>query len=137
MHVEGPQIYQMNRQNLTVRFIAFRICVTCYRQKLTIWPGKSILYFFAKKNTSKSPILLDTNLGYLTLEGPGRQMVDTRSTSRLPLKTWGYGSSNYLPILNPVRNWQHELKPCHKSLIFVRPKSDHCLPLSQSNCFIR
>ena len=27
---------------LTIRPIAFRICVTCYRQKLTVWPGKSI-----------------------------------------------------------------------------------------------
>ena len=36
-----------------------------------------------KKNTSKSPILFDTNLGYLTLEGRGRQRVDTRSTSGL------------------------------------------------------
>ena len=26
-------------------------------------------------------------LGYLTLEGPGRQTVDTRSTSGLPLMT--------------------------------------------------
>ena len=49
-------------------------------QQLTIWPGKSIL---CKKN-------LDTNLGYLTLEGPGRQTVDTRSTSGLALKTLVY-----------------------------------------------
>ena len=27
---------------LTIRPIAFRIYVTCYRQKLTVWPGKSI-----------------------------------------------------------------------------------------------
>ena len=40
-----------------------------------------------KRNTSKSPILVDTNLSYLTLEGPGRQTVDTRSTSGLPLKS--------------------------------------------------
>ena len=33
---------------LTVRPIVFRICVTCYRQKLTVWPGKSS--FCAKKH---------------------------------------------------------------------------------------
>ena len=32
---------------LTVGIIAFRICMTCYRQKLIVWPGKSIL---SKKN---------------------------------------------------------------------------------------
>ena len=37
------------------------------------------------KNTSFSPILVDTNLSYLTLEGPGRQTVDTRSTSGVAL----------------------------------------------------
>ena len=47
-----------------------------------------------KKNTSKSPILVDTKLVHLTLEGPGRQIVDTRSTSRVPLKTLGYNASN-------------------------------------------
>ena len=26
-------------------------------------------------------------------EGPGRQTVDTRSTSGVPLKTWGYDGS--------------------------------------------
>ena len=81
MHIEGRQIYQMN-----LRLIAFRICETCYRQKLTVWPENR---FFAKKKTTlKSPIL-DTNLGYLSLEGPGRQTVDTRST-------WGYDGTNLL-----------------------------------------
>jgi len=47
---------------------------------------------FVQKNTSKSPILVDTNLSYLTLEGPGRQTVDTRSTSGLALKTLGYNA---------------------------------------------
>ena len=30
MHEEGPQIYQINRQNLTIRLIAFRTCAACY-----------------------------------------------------------------------------------------------------------
>ena len=83
MHVEGPHPRCIK---WTVRLIAFRICVTCCRQKLTVWPGKLIL---CKKNTSKSSIFVCTNLGYLTLEGPVLQMVDTRSTWGLPLKTWG------------------------------------------------
>ena len=41
MHVEGPKI----------RPIAFRIYMTCYRQKLTVWPGKSILSKKTPKNT--------------------------------------------------------------------------------------
>ena len=36
---------------------------------------------FVQKNTSFSPILVDTNLSYLTLEGPGRQTVDTGASS--------------------------------------------------------
>ena len=40
MHVEGPQINQINRKT--------RICMACYRQNLTNWPGKSII---CKKNT--------------------------------------------------------------------------------------
>ena len=41
----------------TIRLTAFRICVTCYRQKLTVLPGKLILC--QKRNTLKSPFLLD------------------------------------------------------------------------------
>ena len=46
-----------------------------------------------KRNTSKMTILVCTNLSYLTLEGPGRQTVDTRSTFGLALKTLGYNTS--------------------------------------------
>ena len=35
--------------------------------------GKSIL---CKSNTSKLPFLVDTNLGYLSLEGPGRRTAN-------------------------------------------------------------
>ena len=82
MHVEGPQICQINRWNNS-----FQNMYGMNRQQLTVWPGKSIL---CQKNTSFSPILVDTNLSYLTLERPGRQTVDTRSTSGVPLKTFGY-----------------------------------------------
>ena len=51
---------------------------------------------FVQKHTSKLAILVDTNLGYLTLEGPGRQTVDTTSTSGVLLKTLGYNASNWL-----------------------------------------
>ena len=50
--------------------------------------------FVPKTNTSFLPILVDKNLSYLTLEGPGHQTVDTRSTSGVPLKTLGYNASN-------------------------------------------
>ena len=39
---------------------------------------------------------VDTNLGFLTLEGHGRQTNDSRSTSGVPLKSHGYGGSNGL-----------------------------------------
>ena len=54
--------------------------MTCYRQILTVWPGNLAIF-------------VCTNLGYQTLEGPGRETVDIRSTSDLPVKTWGYDSS--------------------------------------------
>ena len=42
-------------------------------------------YRFLQQNTLKLAIFVYTNLGYLTLEGPGHETVDTRSTSGLPL----------------------------------------------------
>ena len=52
------------------------------------WPlGQENL--FVQKNTSKWAILVCTNLGYQTSEGPGRQMIDTRSTPGVPLKNLG------------------------------------------------
>ena len=39
---------------------------------------------------------MDTNLGYLTLEGSECQTLDTRSTSVVPLKSYKYGSANGL-----------------------------------------
>ena len=40
--------------------------------------------------------MMDNFLDILTLEGAGRQTVDTRSTSGLPLKSLGYKGSNEL-----------------------------------------
>ena len=40
------------------------------------------------------PESLSWREGVETLEVPERQTVDTRSTSGLPLKTWGYDGSN-------------------------------------------
>ena len=73
MHVEGIQICQINRWNNS-----FQNMYGMNRQQLTVWPGKSIL---CQRTPSFSPILVDTNLSYLTLEGPGRQTVDSWSTS--------------------------------------------------------
>ena len=47
-----------------------------------------------QNNTPFSPILVDTNLSYMTLEGHGRQTVDTRSISGVTLKTLGYSATN-------------------------------------------
>ena len=85
MHIEGIQICQISRWNNS-----FQNMYGMYRQQLTVWPEKSIL---CQKNTSFSPILVDKNLSYLTLEGPGRQTVDTRSTFGVPLKTLGFDGS--------------------------------------------
>ena len=59
-------------------------------QQSIVWAGKLILC----KNISKTAIFVCTNLSYLTLEEPGRQTVDARSTSGLALKTLGYNASN-------------------------------------------
>ena len=87
----------------TIKPIAFRTCMACYRQMLTVWPGKSIL--------CKKHFLVGTNLGYLTLEGPGRQTVDTKITSGVPLKTLGHDGwklSAHEPDTFPSghRNWR-------------------------------
>ena len=80
MHVAGPQIYQINRWNNS-----FQSMYGMNRQQLTVWPGK--LISCTKKNTF-------SYFGYLTLEGPGCQTVDTRSTAGVVLKTLGYSASN-------------------------------------------
>ena len=71
--------------------MAFRICMTCYRQKLSVWPGKHIL-------SKKTPKILDNFSDTLTLEGARGQTDDTRSTFRVPLKTLGYNGSNWLLV---------------------------------------
>ena len=94
MHIAGPKIYQMKRHInsiYTIKDIFQNMCDMI---------GKNWLFgrenrFFARKKKSKLLTLVDTNLGYLTLEGPGRQTVDARSTLGLPLKIWGYESYNY------------------------------------------
>ena len=63
--------------------------MTCYRQKVTVWPGKSIL-----SNKKKTPKIMDNFLDMLSLEGAGGQTDDTRSTFRVTLKTLGYNGSN-------------------------------------------
>ena len=48
---------------------------------------------FVQKNTSKLPNLVYANLSYLTLEGPGRQTVDTRSTMNMAKCTSSWESA--------------------------------------------
>ena len=47
-----------------------------------------------KKKTLKQPIVVDTNLDFVTLGGTGGQTVETSSTSVVPLKTLEYNASN-------------------------------------------
>ena len=82
MHIAGPQIYQINRQNNSFQNMYGLLLATVDRLARKI--------DFVQKKPSKSAIFGCTNLGYLTLEGPGRQTVDTRSTFGVPLKTWGF-----------------------------------------------
>ena len=63
MHVDGPQISEMNLYNNSFQEIGI-----CCGQKFTVWKEN----LFRPKNTSKWPILVCMNLGYLTLEGSGR-----------------------------------------------------------------
>ena len=41
---------------------------------------------------------MDNFSDMLTFEGAGRRRNDTRSTSMIPLKTWGYNTSNYIAM---------------------------------------
>ena len=46
-----------------------------------------------EKITSKWHIFVCRNMGYLTLDGPGRQTVQTQSISVVPLKVYEYDGS--------------------------------------------
>ena len=80
IHLEGPQIYQINRQTNSFQNMCDMLYVKINR--------------LARKNTSKSAIFVCTNMVFLNSEGPGRETVDARSTSGLPLKNWGYDGAN-------------------------------------------
>ena len=86
MHIDGPQMYQMNRQIDSFQNMSDMLWAKIDSLARTI-------NSLQRKSITKSPILVCMNLGYPTLEGPGQQTVDTRSTSGLPLKTWGYNGS--------------------------------------------
>ena len=73
MHVEGPQMWQINRWST----IAFRICMVCvvwyvwygmYGMVCMVWYATIDCFArkidFVQKNTSFSPILVDTNLSF-------------------------------------------------------------------------
>ena len=67
MHVEGPQIYQMNRQTNSFQNMCDMLLAKIDRL------AKKIDFVCCKMG-----ILVCQNLSYLTLEGPGHQTVDTR-----------------------------------------------------------
>ena len=85
-HVAGPQICQINHQTNSFQNMYGMLKATIYHLVKKI--------DFMQKNTSKSAILVDTNLDYLTSEGPGRQTVDTRLGAGLVLGSLGYDGSN-------------------------------------------
>ena len=66
MHVESTQIYQMNRQ-----INSFQNMCDMLEAIIDRLSRKTD---FVQKNISKSPFLVDTNLSYLTLEEPERQV---------------------------------------------------------------
>ena len=68
MHKEGPQLCQINPQTNSFQNMYGMLKATIDHLSRKI--------DFVQKNTSKLPILVDMNLGYLTLEGPGRQGVN-------------------------------------------------------------
>ena len=74
MNVEGPQIYHMNK--------AKNDCLAKENQ------------FFARKNNLKIAYFGVRESGLPDFGSPGRQTVDTTSTSGLPLKILGYDGSN-------------------------------------------
>ena len=61
--------------------------INSFQNKLTVWTKKLIL---CKKETPQNGLLFVCMiLSYLTLEGPGRQTAETRSTSAYPCKLGG------------------------------------------------
>ena len=83
MHLAGPQIYQINRQNNSFQNMYGMLSATIDRLARKI--------DFVQKKT-QNRLFWWTRI--LTLEGPGRQTVDTSSISGVPLKTLWYNPSN-------------------------------------------
>ena len=82
IHVEGTQLSQIYRQ-----INSFQDMHNMLKAKIDRLARKLV---FVQTNTSKLPIFVCTNLGCLTLEGPRRQTVDTRSGVGLVLGLgWG------------------------------------------------
>ena len=102
MHVEGPQICQINRWNNS-----FQNMYGMNRQKMTVRPGKSIL---CQKTPQKTAIFVCKNRSYLTLKGPGRQTVDTRTQSECA-KVINRKSVSYYILLYRVKTWTREKSP--------------------------
>ena len=104
MHVEGTQICQINSWNNS-----FQNMYGMNRQKLTVRPGKSIL---CQKTPQKTAIFVCKNRSYLTLKGPVRQTVDTRSTTGGPWKLWGITLQTSYVEGRWHQNWAHT-SPLH------------------------
>ena len=68
-----------------------RVCMTCYSQKMTVWPGKLIL-------SKKKPKIIDNFSDWLSLEGSGGQTDETRLTFRVPLKIFSHGKNSFLRL---------------------------------------
>ena len=62
--------------------VAFRVCMTWYTQKSTVWPKSTL--------NQKWPVEAAMNLGFLTLGGAVGQTSGTRSTSMVHMESLGY-----------------------------------------------
>ena len=75
-----------------VRCTAFRLCITLWGQKWTVWPSETI---FSQKNGLKTAILGEQILHRLTSEGAGTQIFKGIANFSMCFKKFGTLSSKW------------------------------------------
>ena len=83
MHVEGPQIYQINRQTNSFQNMCDMLWakIDCLARKIDVMQKKHL----------KIAFMVDTIMGYLTLEALDGKLLTPGHLQAYP---WGYDSSN-------------------------------------------